>query len=106
MPAAGIFKEAIEVYNYEKESNDYGEMIEVRHRKYECRAAVSHIGGQRQVWNNEIAYPYQRTFIMRYHIPITEDDEIKWNDRFWKVTSINRDRELYETVVIAEQVNE
>lgn len=103
---SGRLNEFIEIYRYEKEANAFGEMVEIRHRKYECWAAVGHLGGSRQVLNSEVSYPYQKNFLVRYHVPICENDEIKWNNKFYRVLSIDKDREMQQQTIITQIVNE
>ena len=103
---AGFLNEVIEVLKYEKTTNNYGETINVLVKEYECRAKVIHASGSRAVINSEIQYPYQKTFVIRIHVPIHEDNLIRWGGKLYRVLSIDRDRNKQQTVVQTEIVNE
>ena len=103
---AGLLKEKIEVLKYVKTTNDYGETIDTLHKEYEFRAKVIHASGARQVINHEIQYPYNKTFVIRIHVPIHEDNFIRWQNKLYRILSIDRDRDMQQTVVQTEIVNE
>ena len=103
---AGLLKEKIEVLKYVKTTNDYGETIDTLHKEYECRAKVIRASGARQVINHEIQYPYNKTFVIRIHVPIHEDNFIRWQNKLYRILSIDRDRDMQQTVVQTEIVNE
>lgn len=106
MAFAGLFNEPIEVYKFFTEKNEYGEEITIRNKVFSTRAKVGHIGGSRTVINSEIQTPYMKNFVVRIYVPVFDDSFIKYNGKFWRVTSIDEDKELQQKVVITEIVNE
>lgn len=103
---AGLLNEAIEIWRYTKTQNEYGELVTTTEKVRDSRAKVIHLSGSRTLRNNEIQYPYSKEFVLRIHEPINEDMMIKWQGHFYRVLSIDRDREKQQTVVITEIVNE
>lgn len=106
MAYAGLFNEVIEIWRFTKTQNEYGELVTVTEKVRDSRAKVVHLSGSRSVRNNEIQYPYSKEFVLRIHEPIDENMMIKWHCHFYRVLSIDRDREKQQTVVITEIVNE
>ena len=103
---AGLLNEKIEVLKYIKTKNEYGEMVDTLNKEYECRAKVIHTSGSRQVLNSEIQYPYNKQFVIRIHVPIHEDNLIRWQGKLYRILSIDRDRQMQQTVIQTEVVNE
>ena len=103
---AGLLNEKIEIWRFIKEQNEYGELVTKSEKVRDSRAKVVHLSGSRILRNNEIQYPYSKEFVLRIHEPIDENMMIKWQEHFYRVLSIDRDREKQQTVVITEIVNE
>lgn len=103
---AGTLNEVIEIYRYDKLPNEYGETVVVKTKVRDCRAKVAHLSGSRVMRNDEIMYPYSKQFIIRIHEDIDEDMLIKWKGHFYRVLSIDADREKQWKNIITEIVNE
>lgn len=106
MAYAGIFNEPIEIYKFFTEKNKYGEDVTVREKVFSTRAKVGHIGGSRSVINNEIQVPYMKNFVVRIYAPVFDDSYIKYRGKFYRVESIDEDKEMQQKVVITQLVNE
>lgn len=124
MAFAGKFDEKIYVYNFQRGKNEYGEEVDysplaysyaVEYNSYTAtayctyyptRAQVVYTGGARNVINNEIQTPYTKNFIIRNYVPITDESWILWNDRYYRVTSLDESRKNQEITVNSELVNE
>lgn len=103
---AGLRNEVVDIMRYTNAPNEYGEIVKTLTKEYTLRAKVNHLSGSRTVRNDEIQYPYAKTFVLRYNAPITEDNLIRWQNKLWRVQSIDNDRDMKQTVVITEIVNE
>lgn len=103
---SGVLNEKIELYRFIKVKNEYGELVTQTEKVRDCRAKVSHLSGSRTVRADEIQYPYVKQFVIRIHINIDENMWIKWDNHFYRITSIDRNRGLQQTTIIAEIVNE
>ena len=104
MAYAGLFNEPIQIYEHTKTKNAFGEEETSLSLLYETRAKVGHVGGSRQVINNEIETPYQKNFVIRIYVPITDTSWIKYEGKYYRVTSIDKDNGLQQQVVITELV--
>lgn len=103
---AGLLKEPIEIYDFVTTKSIQGVVSNQMSKIYETRAKVGHIGGSKTVINNEITTPYQKNFVMRIYVPITDTSWIKYGGEFYRVTSIDKDIELRQIVVTSELVEE
>lgn len=103
---AGLRNESIDIMRYSNQANEYGEIVKTLVKEYTTRAKVVHLSGSRTVRNDEIQYPYNKTFVLRWKSPITEDNLIRWQGKLWRVMSIDNDKDMMQTVVITEIVNE
>ena len=103
---SGLLKEKIEIYNPTISINDYGQKYNDLELVYTTRANVSHLRGRRSVIDDEIQTPYEKQFIVRIYVPISDDSQIKYNGKFYRVTEIDVDKEYQRQVISAEIVNE
>lgn len=103
---AGLLNEHIDIMKYTPTVNDYGETVNVLVKEYSTRAKVIHLSGSRTLRNDEIQYPYSKTFVLRYHAPINENNLIRWGNNLWRILSIDRDRGMQQCVIITEIVND
>ena len=103
---AGLLNEKIEIYSPSSTRNSFGEQVDEMVLSYTTRAKVGHISGSRSVIDYEIQVPYQKNFVMRIYVPITEVDWIKYKGKFYRILSIEEDIQVQQKVIITELVNE
>ena len=103
---AGILNEVIEIYRQSTVKNSFGEERITRAFYKKTRAGVSHQSTRRAVINDEIQYPYQKFFVVRIYVDIQEDDWIKYNGKFYRILSIEENRELQNKRIDVEITNE
>lgn len=106
MANAGLFKEQIQIYREVKVQNDFGELVSQLQLVYTTMAKVQHLSGTRTVINSEIQFPYHKNFVIRMYVPIQDDDQILYHGKYYRVTSIDPDPELWQKLVTTEIVNE
>ena len=103
---AGRLNEVVKIYNVESTVNDYGERIEDYVLSMTTRARVDFNSGNRTNENDEIVYNYQKTFNVRSYVPVTDTSHIEWQEKMYRVLSVEKRREYNDIVVIAELINE
>lgn len=103
---AGTLNESINIYTPIVTVNEYGEQTTEFELKYITRARVLENGGSRQLSNNEIVYPYQKSFLVRDYIEITDFDKIQWNGKYYKVLDITPNKKRMELEVRTELIND
>lgn len=103
---AGILKEKIEIYEPTIITTDYGNSKREYTLHYTTRANVQYNSGARVNENDEVFYPNNKTFIVRHYVPVTEPMRIKFEDKFYRIISINSDKYYNDKVIYTELVNE
>lgn len=103
---AGLLQEKIEIHDLVKTKSKTGVVTETLSKTYETRAKVGHISGSRTVINNEIQTPYVKNFVCRIYVPVQDTSLIKYKDKFYQVTSIDKDPELQQQVIIGREIQE
>lgn len=103
---AGRLTETIEIHNPQFNINEFGEQTE--QYMYHCttRAQVIHNSGNRTISNDEILHDYTKTFKIRRYIKISDISLILYNNKKYRVLSIEDNRHTNEKTVIAELINE
>lgn len=103
---AGLLKDRIDILEQKISKTPFGDTRITYEPKYSCRAFVQYANGNRIVDNDEIFYSVDRTFIVRHYVPIVDTDMIVWNDKRWRVLSIDRNHQLNNIVINTTLVNE
>lgn len=103
---AGRLNEVVKIYKLETTINDYGERVEDYVLAYTTRARVEFSSGNRSNENDEIVFNYYKTFNVRSYVPITETCQIEWQDRRYRILTIERRREWNDIIVQTELINE
>lgn len=70
------------------------------------RAKAEYSSGNRQNENNEIVHNYTITFTIRYYHKVNDDMRIIWNDKKYRILSINREIYKQSTTIITELIND
>lgn len=103
---AGLLNEKIEIYSKEVTISESGSVKHNYELFYTTRANVRHNSGSQVDSNGEVFYPTNKTFIVRQYVPVKEPMRIKYDDKFYKIISINLDKTYNNKVIIAELINE
>lgn len=106
MAWAGLFNEKVEIYDFVKSKDDYGVITEEMDLVYTTRAKVGHVSGSRSVINSEITTPYVKNFVLRIYVPVNDDSWIKYEGKYYRVTSIDKNKELQQQVITGDLVEE
>ena len=103
---AAILKTPIEIYELVTTKTEYGTISTSYQLKYATRAHIQFNSENQVVSEGEIFYPINRTFIVRSYVPVTETDRIKWDNKWWRIISINKNIYYNDLEIIAVEVNE
>lgn len=104
---AGLLNEIITILSPTYRVNEFGEKVQTYVETYTTRAKVEHVSGNRSNENNEIFYSYTKTFTVRSYVPVTEFDLIKYNDKKYRIITIdNRIKAQNDKVIITELMND
>ena len=88
---AGILKYPIEIWQVTVTTNEFNEQTDTYSKSFETRANITYNSGARSDINNEIVYPQTVTFEVRNYVPVGEYDHIKYNDKFYRILTLQEE---------------
>ena len=103
---AGLLTEIIDIYSPTIVINDYGERTETLEKTYTTRAKVNWDSGNRVLSNEEIYYDYSKTFNVRYYVPVKETDQIEWQNKRYRIITIEKRKEYNDILIKTTLINE
>lgn len=103
---AGQFNEIVKIYETVEEANDYGERIITQNLISTTRAKVEVTGGNRNTENNEIVFSHNKTFYVRFYVPVTDTSVIEFDSKKYRVLNVEKRKEYNDIKVISELINE
>lgn len=104
---SGLLKDKILFQRQTVTTDEYGHEITTYTDAFETRADVVWNNGNRIVSNEEIFYENTVSFIVRYYSPVEDTMRIKYQDKLYRIISINPDKEIYyRKIIIAQLINE
>lgn len=103
---AGTLTDIIEIQRKVNVRDEFGEKSIVYQKVQSIRANVVHGLGNRSVENDEIWHNYTKTFKVRLHTDIQDEDRILYNGHYYVVQSIDEDKHLQQITIQTELMNE
>lgn len=103
---ASLLREVIGIYVPSLSRNSYGEQVQKYEYLYSTKAYVQHSYGSRQEENNEIVNNYRKTFTIRAYHALNEKMYIRYNNKYWRILSIEPVPTQNDIMVSTELVNE
>lgn len=103
---AGLLTENIEIYAPSATTNQFGEESTEYVLKASTKARVVNDNGNRNTHNYEISYSYSKTFQVRIYVNVNEWDRIKWEEKFYRITDINKSKETQSISIKGELIND
>lgn len=106
MKAAGLLNEIIELFaphaieTASGSSNIEWESVGL------YRANVRQMSSNRTEGINEILYDFRREIIVRYYVPVEEYYRVKYNNQWYNILSIDKDRVKQQITIVVERVND
>lgn len=104
MDSGRLRQEKIDIYKLDKVKNDYGEYKEIETFVCTTRAAELFNNMNRNIFDQRIEYPTVHTLLVRYYVPIDGDYIVKWNNKTWRVISVNPNKYFNNKEVIVELI--
>lgn len=103
---AGQLTEKITLQEATISTNSYGANDLVWNDVITTRANVIYTNGNRINDTNEITFAYTVTFVIRSYHKINERMRILYNDKLYRILSIEENRHLQQQKIITELINE
>ena len=102
---SALLKHPIDIYELVVSKTEYGTIQSSYTLKYHTRSYIKFNSENMTVSEGEVFYPITRTFIVRAYVPVVETDRIKWDDKWWSILSINKNKYYNNTEIQATLVN-
>lgn len=103
---AGLLKECITIEQPTISQNVYGANELEWSTFIETRAFVNYTSGNRMTANNEVIWSYQVNFTIRVYHQVNEKMRIIWNDKKYRILSIEEDKDKQKLTIRTELINE
>ena len=103
---AGTLTEVITILKHSVVVSEYGDQSDTYTPSQITRASVLYRNGNRTDSNHDVFYTYHRTLVVRRYIDVDEFDRIQWNDKIWRILSIDPDRVKNSKTIEIEIINE
>lgn len=102
----GLLKDKIDIYRPITSQNEFGEMIQEYKPWYCTRCRVVSNGGSRAITNNEVFYPYRKVFEIHQYVDVKETDIIHYDNKKYRILSIDLDRTQMKKLIMTELIDE
>lgn len=105
---AGLLNEIIKVEQPVIAQNDYGANDYTEWETFieRTKAQVTYGSGNRVTENNEIFFTYEVIFTVRYYHKINEDMRIIWQNKKYRILSLQRNKPQQSLTIKTELINE
>ena len=102
----GLLKNKIDIYRAISNQNEFGEMVQEYRPWYCTRSRIVSNGGSRTLLDNEIFYSYRKIFEVHQYVDVKETDIIHYNNKKYRILSIDLDRNQMKKVIMTELIDE
>ena len=102
----GLLKDKIDIYRPISNQNEFGEIVQEYRPWYCTRSRIVSNGGSRTLLNNEIFYPYRNIFEVHQYVDVKETDVIHYDNKKYRILSIDLDRTQMKKVIMTELIDE
>lgn len=103
---SGRLKEIITIQRSSITVDEYG-ANQLEWKDYiTTRAAVQFDSGNRMNESNEIIFSYTKTFTIRVYHKVDEKDRIRWDGKYYRILSIEKDKDKQNLTIRTELINE
>lgn len=102
----GLLKDNIDIYRPISNQNEFGEIVQEYIPWYCTRARAVSNGGSRELMNNEIFYPYRKIFEVHQYVDVKETDIIHYDNKKYRILSIDLDRSQMKKVIMTELIDD
>lgn len=103
---AGLLKYVIDIQAVIKSKDEYGAETEQWQNVIQTKADVRYINGSKTLQNGEIINLNQLQFTVRHYLNINEQMRIIYEEKKYRILSINNDRLMIKKTIIAELIND
>lgn len=102
---AGQLNEIIKIYKPLTTVNEYGEQLQTWTEHTTTKANITYAGGNRNIENGDVFFGYTKIFKVWKYVDVTEKMQIEWQNKRYRITSIEEVRQYNEKIITAELIN-
>ena len=103
---AGLLKYVINIQTVIIDKDEYGAETEQWQNVIQTKADVRYLNGSKTLQNGEIININQLQFIVRHYLNISEQMRIVYEEKKYRILSINNDRLMAKKTIIAELIKD
>lgn len=103
---SGRLNEVIVIKRPIIEKDEYGANTVIWKDIINTRADVQFDNGSRDTENGEIVFNYTKVFTIRIYHKVDEKDRIVWNNKQWRILSIEPNKQHQKITIRTELINE
>lgn len=103
---AGTLNYLIDIYKPCIEKNEFGEQVTVYKKSIHTRARIIYDNGNRTNEDGDMTYIYNLTFEVRRYHNINEYDQIYYNNKKYRILSIEKKKTEQKQIVTCQLINE
>ncbi len=103
---AAILKDKIEIYGLTTVRTDFGTHKDTYSLKYTTRANTKFVSQNQVVSEGEVYYPITMQFIVRAYVPVVETDVIHFDNKKWRILSIDKNKYYNDISINTTLINE
>lgn len=103
---SALLKDRIDIYELQTETTKVGTIRQSYVFKYSARACVQFKGENQVVSEGEVFYPVTMNFIVRSHVPVVETDRIYYDNKKWRILSIDKNQYYNDKNILCTLINE
>ena len=103
---AGLLKYIIDIQAVSVTKDEYGAETEQWQNVIQTKADVRYLNGSKTLQNGEIININQLQFIVRHYLTRNEQMRIVYEEKKYRILSINNDRLMMKKTIIAELIND
>ena len=103
---AGLLKYVIDIQTVIIDKDEYGAETEQWQNVITTKADVRYLNGSKTLQNGEIINLNQLQFIVRHYLNINEQMRIIYEEKKYRILSVNNDKSMMKKTIIAELIND
>lgn len=103
---AGTLTEKVTILRAITTVNSVGEEDKKYNILCNTRCKADNSSGNKSIENNEIVFNYIKTFYFRYYVDVQETDIIIYQDKKYRILTIEKNKAFQEIKAQAELINE
>lgn len=103
---SALLTDPIKIYNLVTVDTDCGQNKDTYILGCSTRAHVIFNSQDRVVSEGQVYFPQDRILVVRSYVPVAERSRIEWDDKMWRITSINTNKKYNNKEIRVVEIND